>query len=129
MPGDTIFLRSLKGVICMYYGSFKKGSFGGGYSSELADSLLGDAKLILVSELLPRYAWSDEKKGYTDEVLSQVIFVASEDLSAPLEIKLPSEFELPEGVGFLSPIRFDALEACQVRSQIYFRASGLKEDE
>lgn len=115
----------------MYFGSFKKGSFGGGYSSELADSLLGDAKLILVSELLPRYAWSDDTRSYTDEVVAQSIFVASSDLSAPLEVKLPKGFSLPSGVKFLSQVQLEGAEACQVRSQVYVRAKSvsLREDK
>lgn len=113
----------------MYFGSFKKNTFAGGYSSELAESLLGGVKLVLVSELIPRYAWSDETRSYTDEVTARSIFVASSDLSAPLEVKLPKEASVPSGVGFLSRVHLEGVEACQIRSQVYFRASGLKEDK
>lgn len=122
-------ILSKKGVLFMYFGSFKKGSFGGGYSSKLATSLLGDAKLILVSDLIPRYAWSDDARSYTDEVVAQSVFVASSDLSAPLEVKLPKGTSIPSGVKFLSRVQLEGAEACQVRSQVYVRANGLKEDK
>lgn len=111
----------------MYFGSFKKASVGGGYSSELATDLLRGVKLVLVSELIPRYAWSDDTRSYTDEVVAQSIFVASSDLSAPLEVKLPKGFSLPSEAKFLSQVYLEEAEACQVRSQIYFRAKGVKE--
>lgn len=103
--------------------SFGK-SLGGGYSAQLAKDLVGNADLLVVGDgLVPRYAWSDDDNRYTSDVTSTSLSVSAEGFE-PFEVKLPSDADFTGS--FLSHVSFDALEACQVRGSVYFRARAVK---
>lgn len=99
-------------------------SLGGGYSAQLAKDLVGNAVLVAVGDgLVPRYAWSDDEGRYTSDVVSSSLAVSAEGFQ-PFEVKLPSDADFSGA--FLSHVRFDGLEACQVRGSVYFRARDVK---
>ena len=103
--------------------SFKKVS--GGYSADLANQLLeGVSGLTVVgSGLVPQYVWDSEAKSYTDDLESYSLAVGAPEVE-PFSVKLPAESS--GDFAFGSHVRFDGLEACQVRTNVYFRARSVK---
>ena len=104
-------------------GNFKKVS--GGYSAELANQLLeGVSNLTVVgSGLVPHYAWDGESKSYTSDLESYSLTVGAPAIE-PFSVKLPVESD--GDFSFGSHVRFDGLEACQVRADVYFKARSVK---
>ena len=59
-----------------------------------------------------------KKGGYSTEIASNYIGLP------PFTVKFENEVTLPN---YMSVITFDHLEACEVRYDVYFKASDLKE--
>lgn len=105
--------------------SFKKVS---GYSSDLANSLLEGVSALTVvgSGLVPHYSWDSDSRSYTSDLESYSLTVSAPTLE-PFSVKLPVETgEVSGEFGFGAHVEFETLEACQVRSDVYFKASSVK---
>ena len=59
----------------------------------------------------------------TDEVIAYKAWFTQKGLP-PFQVKFESEVTLPN---YMAMVEFDNLEACEVRYNVYFRASGVKE--
>lgn len=92
-----------------------------GYSSQTAKQILTDAPIKWIGpEFEPKYKWVDGKP--TSEVTGYSAWVTQEGLP-PFQVKLPKEADIPD---YLQIIEFEGLEACEVRSNVYFRADSMK---
>lgn len=103
-------------------GNFKKA---GGYSADLASSLLEGVSVLTVvgSGLVPHYSWDSDSRSYTSDLESYSLTVSAPTLE-PFSVKLPIESD--GDFIFGSNVTFSGLEACQVRSEVYFRAQSVK---
>lgn len=93
-----------------------------GYSKEIAEENLFTSKPIisLSTQAVPQHKWVDGK--ITDEIVGyQAWFV--QDGTEPFRIKFEKKPTLPS---FLSEASLEDLEGCEVGSNVYFRAKGLK---
>lgn len=94
------------------------------YSSENAEKLLRNESTYIVGlQIETQYEYKDDKR--TDKVIGYQIWIAT-DTHNPFKVKfLPdnkpnlSEFNIGE------KISFDKLEAIQIKSNAYFRATGI----
>lgn len=103
----------------------KKRNFVAGYSKKIAkDNLIDDEPIICLKEYAePQFKWIDGER--TDEIESyQGWFI--QDGTEPFKVKFDIKPTLPS---FLSKVEFDALEGCEVRNNVYFRAKGVHEIE
>lgn len=98
----------------------------GGYSTDKYNDLVGNKKVhILIGRgLIPQQKFVDGKR--TDEIDAMKVGIYIEGVGADM-VKLPATFELESGIKDMSVIQFDNPEACDVRGNIYFRASGIKQ--
>lgn len=72
------------------------------------------------SEIEIQYNWVDGKR--TDEITGYKLYFAQEGVN-PFAVKFKNKPSLPP---FLSEVKFDNLEAIEIRSNVYFRAAGLR---
>lgn len=95
----------------------------GGYSEMIARNYISDAKPVycLSTELIPQYEWVDSRP--TTNIVGYSAWFSQEGLE-PFKIKFGAKVKLPE---YLAKAEFQGLEACEVRNNVYFRASGIKE--
>jgi hypothetical protein len=95
----------------------------GGYSIETAATYIDSSKPVysLSVELEPQHKWQNNEP--TEEIIGYRAWFSQEGLE-PFEVKFASKVKLPN---YLAKVEFDQLEACEVRTQVYFRAAGLKE--
>ena len=95
----------------------------GGYSADLANQIVDETKAIQVlsTELEPQFKFEEGKR--TEEVQAYKIWVSQEGLP-PFEVKFTEQVVLPK---YLSVVKFDNLQACEVAYNYYFKADGLKE--
>ena len=99
--------------------NFKKG----GYSTEIASNYIDNKKPIysLSTELYPQQRFENNQP--TGEIIAYKAWFVQEGLP-PFTVKFENEVTLPNS---MSVITFDHLEACEVRYDVYFKASDLKE--
>lgn len=93
-----------------------------GYSSSLAKIYVPDDVKIfsLPTELTKQVKWIDGKPTY--EITGyQSWFVAKE--TEPFKVKFTKKVNLPE---MLKQISLENLEACEVGSNVYFKATGIE---
>ena len=95
----------------------------GGYSTDTANNYIDSKQPIysLSTELELQHKWQDTRP--TDEVIGYRAWFSQEGLE-PFAVKFTSQIKLPS---YLSKVRLDSLEACEVRNKVYFKADSLKE--
>ncbi|MCO6548099.1 MAG: hypothetical protein J6583_10030 [Gilliamella sp.] len=95
----------------------------GGYSTDTANNYIDSKQPIysLSTELELQHKWQDNRP--TDEVIGYRAWFSQEGLE-PFAVKFTSQIKLPS---YLSKVRLDSLEACEVRNKVYFKADSLKE--
>lgn len=96
-----------------------------GYSSEIARLYIKSSQPVysLSTELEQQRKWRNNQP--TDEIVGYRAWFTQENLE-PFQVKFSQQIKLP---GYLKKIEFQDLEACEVRNNVYFRASDLKEVE
>lgn len=95
-----------------------------GYSEETRKGVFPDnTKLFLISQVaIPVQEWEDHHP--TGKIKGYRLWVTSPDAPEPFYITFKNEVHsLPP---YLSQISLNDWEGCEVRSNIYFRASGLE---
>ncbi len=99
--------------------NFKKN----GYSSDTALKYINLKKPIysLSTDLFPQQHFEDNKP--TGEIIAYKAWFSQEGLP-PFTVKFETEISLPK---YMSMIQFDDLEACEIRNNVYFKASNIKE--
>lgn len=93
-----------------------------GYSHELATTYISEDKPVisLSTEAETQHVW---KNGHrTNEISGYQAWFAQEGLE-PFKVKFESRPQLPQ---FLSAVRLKDLEACQVKNNIYFKATEIE---
>ena len=87
------------------------------YSSETTGKYIVDDKPIynVSSEVETQYNYIEKKR--TDEVKGYKLYISQEGVN-PFAVK-----SLPP---FLSEVKLDNLEAIEIRSNVYFRAEGVR---
>ncbi|WP_145382632.1 hypothetical protein [Staphylococcus epidermidis] len=100
-------------------GTFKKG----GYSAEIASKYIGNKKPIysLSTKVYPQQRFENNQP--TGEIIAYKAWFVQEGLP-PFMVKFESEVTLPN---FMTVITFENLEACEIRYDVYFKASDIKE--
>lgn len=95
----------------------------GGYSIETANNYIDSTQPIysLSIDLEVQHRWQDNRP--TDEVAGYKAWFSQEG-QEPFEVKFDNQIKLPD---YLAKVNFDNLEACEVRSKVYFKADSLKE--
>ena len=98
-----------------------------GYSTVLANFYINGKEDIfsLSPELEPQYKWED--KGTTRKPTNEIVGYRawfSIKGEQPFQVKFLSKVGVPP---YLSKVKFQNLEACEVCNKIYFRASDVKE--
>ncbi|MDO4912507.1 MAG: hypothetical protein Q3960_03010 [Lactobacillus sp.] len=94
-----------------------------GYSSDLAQEYIDNGKAIinLSTQVEKLYVWKENKR--TAQVSGYQAWFSQEGVE-PFKVKFAKKPELPP---YLSQVNLINLEACEVRYNVYFRASDLKE--
>jgi|GEM_PF-206842 len=92
------------------------------YNENTAKRYISDDKPIISvsSEVETQYNWVDGKR--TDEVTGYKLFFIQDGVP-PFLVKFEKKPSLPP---FLSEIQLDKLEAIEIRSNVFFRAEGIK---
>lgn len=95
----------------------------GGYSADTANNYIDNNQPIysLSTELELQHKWQDNRP--TDVVIGYKAWFSQEG-QEPFEVKFDNQIKLPS---YLSKVRLDSLEACEIRNKVYFRAANLKE--
>lgn len=95
----------------------------GGYSAEIASNYIDNKKPIysLSNELYPQQRFENSQP--TGEIIAYKAWFIQEGLP-PFMVKFESEVTLPN---FMTVITFENLEACEIRYDVYFKASDIKE--
>lgn len=95
----------------------------GGYSTDTAATYVDQSQPIhsLSVELELQHKWQNNQP--TNEVTGYKAWFSQEG-SEPFQVKFATQVRLPQ---YLAKVEFDQLEACEVRGQVYFRATALKE--
>lgn len=95
----------------------------GGYSEIIAKSYIEEAKPIycISSELITRYEWVNNRP--TSKIVGYCAWFTQKNLE-PFKVKFSNKIKLPD---YLAKVEFQDLEACEVRNNVYFRASDIKE--
>ncbi|HHK2071886.1 TPA: hypothetical protein ACQLDR_001581 [Enterococcus faecalis] len=92
------------------------------YSSETTGKYIADDKPIynVSSEVETQYNYIEKKR--TDEVKGYKLYFSQEGVN-PFAVKFVKMPTLPP---FLSEVKLDNLEAIEIRSNVYFRAEGIR---
>lgn len=93
-----------------------------GYSESTAKLYIDSHQSIysLSNELIIKVKWVDHKP--TDEITDyQAWFIGEE--TEPFKVKFTDRISLPSQ---FTKIKFQALEACEVGNNVYFRAKGIE---
>ncbi|CCI81209.1 hypothetical protein [Lactobacillus hominis] len=100
----------------------KRRNLKAGYTKETAEAYLNlEAPIVLLSTSVEvQHVWSDGHR--TDEISGYQAWFAQEG-AGPFKVKFVNKPILP---AYLSTVKFEKLEACEVRNNVYFRASKLK---
>lgn len=96
-----------------------------GYSASLAQDALKGENLYLVGKALEtQYEYSDNKR--TDNITGYQVWVAT-DTHNPFKVKFAVEDQPNlDSLAIGDHITFDGLEAVQIKSNLYFRATKIK---
>ena len=94
-----------------------------GYSKETASHYIKENKpvRILSIELEPQQNFVDGKP--TGEIVAYKAWFTQEGVE-PFVVKFYTEIKLPK---YLSTIEFEGLMACEIKYNVYFKASNIKE--
>ena len=92
------------------------------YSLEIATKYLSVKKPIInvSSEIEIQYNWTDGKR--TDEITGYKLYFSQDGVN-PFAVKFKKKPSLPI---FLAEVKLDSLEAIEIRSNVYFRAEGIR---
>ena len=103
--------------------AFRMKTTKGGYTTTLADKIISQNQptYSLSIELEPQQRFEDGKP--TEETVAYKAWLVQEGQD-PFQVKFEEAIKLP---AFQSMIQFDTLQACEVKYNIYFKASGIKE--
>lgn len=95
----------------------------GGYSVTTAQQYINinQALYSLSTDLEPQMKFVNGKP--TKEIIAYKAWFSQEGLP-PFQVKFTSEVELP---AYMTMVELEALEACEVNYNVYFRASDIKE--
>lgn len=95
----------------------------GGYSATTAQQYINinQALYSLSTDLEPQMKFVNGKP--TKEIIAYKAWFSQEGLP-PFQVKFTSEVELP---AYMAMVELEALEACEVNYNVYFRASDIKE--
>lgn len=93
-----------------------------GYSTDVAKIYVpNDVKIFSLStELIKQVKWVNGKP--TDEITGYQSWFVAEG-TEPFKVKFTKKFNLPE---MLKQISLTKLEACEVGSNVYFKADGIE---
>ena len=93
------------------------------YSAETVSKYLADDNPFynVSSEIETKYKYTVDNKR-TDEIESYKLYFAQEGVN-PFPVKFLKKPSLPP---FLSEVELDNLEAIEIRSNVYFRAEGVR---
>lgn len=91
-----------------------------GYTRQTAFKYISEDKPIycLSQELTPQQSFKDGRP--TGEIVAYKLWCSQEGLP-PFEVKLQDKLELPP---YLTKISFVDLEACEIKNNVYFKASA-----
>lgn len=92
------------------------------YSLETSKKYITEEKPIynVSSEIETQYKYIEHKR--TNEVTGYKIYFTQEGVN-PFAVKFTKQPSLPP---FLSEVKLDNLEAIEIRSNVYFRAEGIR---
>lgn len=92
------------------------------YSEEITDRYLDSKKSIInvSSEIEVQYNWVDGRR--TNEIAGYKLYFVQEGV-IPFAVKFKDTPTLPP---FLAEVKFEALEAIEIQSHVYFRAEAVK---
>lgn len=95
----------------------------GGYSANTANEYIDNKQAIfcLSTELEPQIKFENGQP--TGEIIAYKGWFSQKGLP-PFQVKFESDVSLPS---YMDMVEFDALEACQINYNVYFRARGIKE--
>ena len=95
----------------------------GGYSANTANEYIDNKQAIfcLSTELEPQIKFENGQP--TGEIIAYKAWFSQKGLP-PFQVKFESDVSLPS---YMDMVEFDALEACQINYNVYFRARGIKE--
>ncbi|MCO7175479.1 hypothetical protein ACFP7A_06325 [Sporolactobacillus kofuensis] len=93
------------------------------YSSETTTKYISEDKPIycVSSEIETQYNYIENKR--TDEIKGHKLYFAQEGVN-PFAVKFAKK--MPSLPPFLSEVKLDNLEAIEIRSNVYFRAEGVR---
>lgn len=94
-----------------------------GYSYVVANAYIKNSQPVysLSTELERQRKWRNNQP--TDEIVGYRAWFTQEGLP-PFQVKFSQQIKLP---AYLKKVEFQDLEACEVRNDVYFRASNIKE--
>ncbi|WP_407349970.1 hypothetical protein VNN41_05660 [Lactococcus garvieae] len=97
-----------------------------GYSADTAAKFLNvkECFYLVSTEVTPKFKFDKDNKP-TDEITGYSLSVVQEGINESFEVKFPSSPDLSSLV-FLAPVTLNGLEGCEIGSNVYFKASGLK---
>ncbi|WP_307976745.1 hypothetical protein [uncultured Streptococcus sp.] len=96
----------------------------GGYSTATATEALGDDNLYLVGKIVEtQYEYIDNKP--TKNVTGYQVWVATDNQN-PFKVKFLEDKPDLSGLAIGDVVVFDQLEAIQIKSNVYFRATGIQ---
>lgn len=100
----------------------------GGYSAEKYRDLIGDnpVHVLIGSGAIKQPKFVDGKP--TDKIDATKIGIYIEGVGADT-VKLPADFELSTTIKDMSEVTLENPEACEVKNNVYFRASGIKQSK
>ena len=95
----------------------------GGYSATTAQQYINTNQALysLSTDLEPQMKFENRKP--TGEIIAYKAWFSQDGLP-PFQVKFTSEVELP---AYMAMVELEALEACEVNYNVYFRASDIKE--
>ena len=95
----------------------------GGYSANTANEYIDNKQAIfcLSTELEPQIKFENGQPP--GEIIAYKGWFSQKGLP-PFQVKFESDVSLPS---YMDMVEFDALEACQINYNVYFRARGIKE--
>lgn len=98
----------------------------GGYSAEKYRDLIGDnpVHVLIGSGAIKQPKFVDGKP--TDKIDATKLGIYIEGVGADT-VKLPADFDLPTTIKDMDEVTLDNPEACEVKNNVYFRASGIKQ--
>lgn len=93
-----------------------------GYSNGVANRYIDNNKPVysISVELDSQYRWEDGQP--TSKVVGYKAWFTQEGLP-PFSVKFSDEIDLPK---YMSIVEFEGLEGCEIKNNVYFRATSVK---